>query len=76
MHDPVLERAREVALMIASKGPEAVAAAKALCNRSLQGDHAANLDEEARLFGELITGPEAREGLAAFAEKRPPGFAA
>ena len=62
--------------MIASKGPEAVAAAKALCNRSLQGDHPANLDEEARMFGELITGPEAREGLAAFAEKRPPGFAA
>ena len=74
MHDPVLERAQEVALTIASKGPQAVAAAKALCNRSLQGDHVANLDEEARVFGELIVGPQAREGLAAFGEKRSPSF--
>ncbi len=74
VHDPVLERAREVALTIASKGPQAVAAAKELCNRSLQGDHVSNLDEEARVFGELIVTPQAREGLAAFGEKRSPSF--
>jgi enoyl-CoA hydratase len=74
VHDPVLERALEVAATIAGKGPEAVAAAKALCNRALQGHHLANLDEEAGWFGELIAGPEAREGLAAFVEKRPPAF--
>jgi enoyl-CoA hydratase len=74
IHDPVLDRAREVALTIAAKGPQAIAAAKALCNRSLQGDHPANLDEEARVFGELLQGAEAREGLSAFVEKRPPSF--
>jgi enoyl-CoA hydratase len=74
VHDPVLDRAREVAVTIASKGPQAIAAAKALCNRSLQGEHTANLDEEARVFGELLEGAEAREGLSAFVEKRPPSF--
>jgi len=74
VHDPVLDRAQEVALTIASKGPRAVAIAKALCNRSLQGDHSANLDEEARTFAALLAGPEAREGLGAFVEKRSPSF--
>jgi enoyl-CoA hydratase len=73
--DPVLERAQEVAQEILARGPQAVAAAKLLCNAALQGDHGANLDREAQVFGELFAGDEAHEGTTAFLEKRPPGFA-
>jgi len=74
VHDPVLEKALESARLAAKKGPRAIAVAKELVNRSLQGDHRANLaDEEAKL-GEVLVSPEAREGLAAFVEKRDPSF--
>ena len=72
VHDPVLERALETATLLATKSPVALRAAKALVNRALQGDHEANLRSEADWFGELFAGEDAREGLAAFVEKRPP----
>jgi enoyl-CoA hydratase len=72
VHDPVLERALETARLISTKSPAAVAAAKELCNRALQGDHAANLAAEAEAFGRLFAGADAREGMAAFVEKREP----
>jgi enoyl-CoA hydratase len=75
IHDPVLDRAREVAAEIVARGPNAIAAAKLLCNAALQGDHIANLAREAEAFGELFAGEEAHEGTAAFLEKRKPGFA-
>jgi enoyl-CoA hydratase len=74
IHDPVLERAREVAALLASKSPRALAAAKAACNLALQGDHGANLEREGADFGELFAGEDAKEGLTAFAEKREPVF--
>ena len=74
VHDPVLERALETATLLATKSPVALRAAKALVNRALQGDHEANLGSEADWFGELFSTEDAREGLAAFVEKREPRF--
>ncbi len=72
--DPVLEKAMDTARLITKKGPEGVALAKSLVNRALQGDHAANLADEAAALAHVLPNPEAREGLAAFLEKRPPSF--
>ena len=74
VHDPVLEKAREVASLLASKGPLALAAAKRATNHALQGDHVENLKREADQFGGLFASEDAKEGLTAFAEKREPRF--
>jgi enoyl-CoA hydratase len=74
IHDPVLERALEMAQLLATKSPVALKAAKDLVNRTLQGDHGANLAGEADWFGELFAGADAKEGLTAFVEKREPDF--
>ena len=74
VHDPVLEKAREVAALLASKSPVALAAAKAATNRALQGEHEQNLEQESADFGELFASEDAKEGLTAFAEKREPVF--
>jgi enoyl-CoA hydratase len=74
VHDPVLDKALEVGRLLASKSPIALAAAKRALNHSLQGDHPKNLGREADEFGGLFGSEDAREGLAAFAEKRTPVF--
>ena len=74
VHDPVLDRARETAQLLASKSPVALRAMKDLANRALAGDHAANLDAEADWFGELFASEDAKEGLKAFVEKRDAKF--
>jgi enoyl-CoA hydratase len=75
VHDPVLDRAYESARLVTRKGPESVAAAKALLNRALQGDHCENLSVEGGALADVLSGAEAREGLTAFVEKRSPAFA-
>jgi enoyl-CoA hydratase len=72
--DELLEKTMETARLLAAKSPVALAAAKAACNLVLQGDHAANLQLEADGFGELFASEDAKEGLAAFVEKREPRF--
>ena len=67
--DPVLDHALDVARKLAEKAPLALAAAKRLINASPGA-----LDREAVEFGELFASEDAKEGLAAFAEKRPPTF--
>src|SRR5919109_4657440 len=73
--DPVLEKVLEVARLLASKGPLALAAAKRALNHALQGDHVDNLQREANEFGGLFETEDAREGMTAFSEKREPRFA-
>jgi enoyl-CoA hydratase len=74
VHDPVLDKALETAQLLASKSPIALAAAKAAINRALAGDAQRNLAAEADDFGDLFSSADAKEGLAAFAEKREPNF--
>jgi enoyl-CoA hydratase len=70
VHDPVLDQARETASLLAAKSPIALRLMKDLANRALGGDHAANLEAEGETFGELFSSEDAKEGLAAFVEKR------
>jgi enoyl-CoA hydratase len=72
--DPVLERALAVAHELAAKSPAALSLAKRLCNLALGADHAARLEAEADGFGDLFGSEDAKEGLAAFVEKREPNF--
>jgi enoyl-CoA hydratase len=74
VHDPVLDKARETATLLASKSPVALKVMKELANRALGGDHAANLEAEGEGFGELFSSDDAKEGLTAFVEKREPVF--
>jgi enoyl-CoA hydratase len=74
VHDPVLERARETAALLATKSPIALRLMKELANRALGGDHAANLNAEGDTFGELFASDDAKEGMTAFVEKREPVF--
>jgi 2-(1,2-epoxy-1,2-dihydrophenyl)acetyl-CoA isomerase len=62
------------AARLASAPTKAVGAAKYLTNRALESDRATALWDEATAQ-ELVTGTEdCREGLTAFAERRPPVF--
>jgi enoyl-CoA hydratase len=74
VHDPVLDQARETAVLLASKSPIALRLMKDLANRALGGDHNANLDSESETFGELFASYDAKEGMTAFVEKREPVF--
>ena len=72
--DPVLDKALEVARLLAARGPLALAAAKRALNHALQGDHVDNLQREATEFGGLFETDDAREGMTAFTQKREPNF--
>jgi enoyl-CoA hydratase len=74
VHDPVLDKARETAALLASKSPIALRLMKELANRALGGDHGSNLDRESETFGELFSSYDAKEGMTAFVEKREPVF--
>jgi len=74
VHDPVLEKAMEIAGLLASKSPIALRVMKELANRALGGDHTANLQAEGHTFGELFSSDDAKEGMTAFVEKREPVF--
>ena len=70
VQDPVLDKALEVAELLAAKSPVALREMKTLANLALGGDHGTNLATEAESFGELFGTADAKEGLSAFVEKR------
>ena len=70
----LMERVGETARLLASKSPVALAYAKEAVNLALQGAHEASLVQEASFFAILFSTEDAKEGMAAFAEKREPRF--
>ena len=66
-----VEKAIELIEKIAKKGPLAVSYAIQAINSYGNKD---NFELEAKLFGEAIVHPEAKEGITAFLEKRKPIF--
>lgn len=71
--DILLDHARQKAAALMTKPPQALAATR----RLMKGDPAVlnqRIEEEARLFGEILASPEAQEAFAAFFEKRAPVF--
>ena len=71
----LMPRALELANLLASKSPLALAAAKAALNRALGGaEHMCALEDEASGFAGLFASEDAKEGMTAFAEKREPRF--
>jgi enoyl-CoA hydratase len=69
-----LDEAKRVASEIAEKGPVAQRLAKEAVNRAFETTLAAGLDVERKLFHLAHGTEDAKEGLAAFGEKRKPEF--
>jgi enoyl-CoA hydratase len=76
VYEPEALRAKTLDLCqgLEAKSPVALAYAKEAVNLALQGPHRSNLEIEARLFAMLFATEDQKEGMAAFAEKRPPEF--
>jgi enoyl-CoA hydratase/carnithine racemase len=68
--------AQKIALQIAANGPRAIRAIKESVLRGLEMPLADAYVYETELVSEVFQTEEAREGLAAFAEKRTPDFRA
>src|SRR5262245_46247123 len=69
-----LEDARRVARAIASKGPVATRLAKEQVDRAFEGSLSLGLELERRALYLSFASEDAKEGLAAFVEKRAPEF--
>ena len=69
-----LDEAKRVAREIAEKGPIAQRLAKEAVNRAFETTLSAGLDVERKLFHLAHGTEDAKEGLAAFGEKRKPEF--
>jgi 2-(1,2-epoxy-1,2-dihydrophenyl)acetyl-CoA isomerase len=72
--DRLLDDAREIAARLAAGPPIANALTKRAIRRALESDLETALDHEATLQGIAGRTADHAEGLAAFAEKRPPRF--
>jgi enoyl-CoA hydratase len=69
-----LEEAKRVARDIAAKGPVGTRLAKEAVDRAYEGTLGLGLEYERRLLYLAFASEDAREGLNAFVEKRPPEF--
>lgn len=72
--EALLPRCRELAALIAAKGPAAVAACKAAVDRGLETTLAEGLAVEAEAFARCFATADQKEGMAAFIDKRPARF--
>ena len=72
--DRLLEEARAVAAKMLDKSASAIRIAKEAIENGLEMDFARATRYEADLFGLCFATADAREGLKAFVEKRPPKF--
>lgn len=72
--DEFLSKTKELAELIASRGPLAVAAAKECVNRGLDMPLSNGNDFEKITFGNIAATEDMHEGLNAFLEKRDPNF--
>ncbi|HEX3549958.1 MAG TPA: enoyl-CoA hydratase-related protein, partial [Candidatus Elarobacter sp.] len=70
----VVPVALDLARRIAEKAPHAVRTAKRAIGRAFEGSLHATLLEERRTFEALLQTDDAREGVAAFLEKRKPSW--
>ncbi len=68
----LMPKTLELARELAGKSALALAAAKRMLNRALQGSLDAGLADEAAAFAELFGSEGQREGMAAFLERRRP----
>ena len=73
--DALLGRATALATQIASGAKQSNAAVKKLVLASFGNDLETQMDLEANLIGENADGPDGREGIDAFLNKRAPKFA-
>src|SRR5256714_14669169 len=69
-----LDEAKRVARDIASKAPVATRLAKEAVDRAYEGPLQLGLDYERRALYLAFASDDAKEGLTAFLEKRPPQF--
>ena len=67
-------RAQDYAELLATRSRSGIAAMKALSRRALEVDLQAGLQEEIAVATRTLEGGDAKEGLAAFKEKRTPKF--
>ncbi len=72
--DRVMEAARDLANSLLAKPRDALALGKALFYRQLEAGLAAAYDDASRTIACNFAAPSAREGVAAFLEKRPPAW--
>jgi enoyl-CoA hydratase len=71
---PAIDGARELAARIAENGPLALIASKAIVRDSHEWTEAEMWDKQAAYIAPVFTSSDAREGAAAFAEKRKPNW--
>jgi len=72
--DSLLDQCRKMAAMICEAGPLAIAQAKYAVNYGIETDLATGLAIESNAYWTLIPTEDRLEGLAAFQEKRKPGY--
>jgi len=72
--EELMDRAMELARKIVAKAPMAVTAAKEAINRGLDVNLSAGCDLEKAHFGNIFGTADAKEGMAAFLEKRAADF--
>jgi enoyl-CoA hydratase len=71
---PAIEGAKELARRVAANGPLALIASKAIVRDSHEWSEAEMWDKQASYIAPVFTSQDAREGAAAFAEKRKPNW--